>query len=153
MIISKLELNGFGKFKDKEIELSQGLNVVYGPNEAGKSTIQKFIEGMLFGFKKPYKSRRVFTYELLAYQPWEGKSYEGALEFENQGKLYRIERNFKEDDVIIRNAKTGESLNKKFKQHKGTKELNFAETHMNLNRNIFGNTISISHKTPLTIIY
>gem|GEM_PF-1829950 len=144
MIIKKLELNNFGKFKRKEIELSEGFNVIYGPNEAGKSTIQKFIEGIFFGFKKPYKSRRVFTYELLAYQPWEGEQYEGALEFENQGKLYRIDRNFKEDDVIIRNAQTGECLNKKFKQHKGTKELNFAETHMNLNRNIFSNTISIS---------
>ncbi|UNC92388.1 AAA family ATPase [Candidatus Contubernalis alkaliaceticus] len=144
MIIRKLELNGFGKFRNKEIQLSDGLNVIYGPNEAGKSTMQKFVEGMFFGFKKPYKSRRVFTYELLAYQPWEGEQYQGALEFENQGKVYRIDRNFKEDDVIIGNAQTGEILNKKFKQHKGTKEFNLAETHMNLNRNIFSNTISIS---------
>ncbi|PKM79292.1 MAG: hypothetical protein CVU88_06545, partial [Firmicutes bacterium HGW-Firmicutes-13] len=144
MILNRLYLKSFGKFKDKEIILTDGLNIIYGPNEAGKSTIQKFIEGMFFGFKKPYKSRRIFTNEQQSCQPWDSDIYTGILEYEHQGKKYQIERDFKNDDLVIRDVLTGENINKLFKQHKGTKELNFAENHMNINKNVFSNTISIS---------
>ncbi len=144
MKINRLYLKSFGKFKDKEITLTDGLNVVYGPNEAGKSTIQKFIEGMFFGFKKPFKSRRVFTNEIQAFHPWDDEKFQGILEYEHQGKHYQIERDFKNDEVAIRNLNTGEDITGTFKQHKGTKEYDFAESHMNINKNVFNNTISIS---------
>ena len=47
MIIKTLHLISFGKFKNKTIELSDGLNIIYGKNESGKSTIMKFIYAML----------------------------------------------------------------------------------------------------------
>ncbi len=144
MIISSLHLKGFGKFKNREIYFKEGLNVLFGPNEAGKTTLQKFIEGMLFGFKKPYKSRRVFTPEIQSYQPWESEVYAGVMEYQVQGKKYLVERDFKKDEVIIRDSITGEDITNSFSQHKGTKEYNFPEAHMNINRNIFCNTISIS---------
>ena len=50
MKIKTLHLIAFGKFKQTTIELDDGFNLIYGPNEAGKSTIQAFIEGMFFGF-------------------------------------------------------------------------------------------------------
>ena len=53
MIIKKLELTAFGKFNNTTIELSEGLNLIGGSNESGKSTIHKFVEGMFFGFFKP----------------------------------------------------------------------------------------------------
>ena len=43
MKIHKLKINAFGNIENKEIELSEGINVVYGKNEAGKSTLLKFI--------------------------------------------------------------------------------------------------------------
>ncbi len=144
MKINRLHLKSFGKFKDKEILLNDGLNVVYGPNEAGKSTIQKFIVGMFFGFKKPFKSRRVFTDEVQVFQPWEEENFRGILEYTHQGKYYQVERDFKNDEVVIRDVNTGKDITGTFKQHKGTKEYNFAESHMNINKNVFNNTISIS---------
>ena len=46
MKIKKLKINGFGKLKDKDIELKEGINIIYGKNEAGKSTLLKFITRM-----------------------------------------------------------------------------------------------------------
>ena len=43
MKIKKLKINGFGKLKDKSIELEDNINIIYGKNEAGKSTLLKYI--------------------------------------------------------------------------------------------------------------
>ena len=51
--IIRMQLIGFGKFRDRTIELSPGLNLLEGPNEAGKSTIQAFLTGMFYAFFHP----------------------------------------------------------------------------------------------------
>ena len=56
MIIKELKIDSFGGVENKHIPLSRGLNLVYGENEAGKSTIEEFIKVMLYGF--PQKSGR-----------------------------------------------------------------------------------------------
>ena len=63
MKIRKLGIKSFGKFKDKEIKFEDGLNVIYGNNEAGKSTAHKFIQGVFFGFFKPYSKNKIYSYE------------------------------------------------------------------------------------------
>ena len=50
MIIKSLEIISFGKFKNKTIDFDDGLNVICGDNESGKSTIMSFIYAMLYGF-------------------------------------------------------------------------------------------------------
>ena len=57
MKIKKLKINGFGKLKDKDIELKEGINIIYGKNEAGKSTLLKFITGMFYGVSKNKNSK------------------------------------------------------------------------------------------------
>ena len=59
--ITRLELVGFGKFRERTIDLTGGLNLIEGPNEAGKSTIQSFITGMFYGFFQPGTKRRSYT--------------------------------------------------------------------------------------------
>ncbi len=61
MIIKKLHIYGFGKFVDYKQELTSDINVFYGENEAGKSTIFSFIHAMLFGF--PAKNQTKTSYE------------------------------------------------------------------------------------------
>lgn len=63
MIIKTLSLRAFGKFKDTRVELKPGLNLVYGTNEAGKTTVQTFIQGMFFGFYKPYRKKKTYSEE------------------------------------------------------------------------------------------
>lgn len=52
MRICELVLRNFGKFTDKRIELSNGIQLIYGENESGKSTIHSFIKGMFFGIER-----------------------------------------------------------------------------------------------------
>lgn len=51
MRIDRLKVEGFGHFRKFELELKPGLNVLYGPNEAGKSTLLAFVRAILFGFE------------------------------------------------------------------------------------------------------
>ncbi len=94
MIISHLQLDHFGKFHETELNLNPGINIIYGPNESGKSTIHAFIQCMLFGAER-LRGRGAGKDAYTKYQPWElGGNYTGRLEFEHQGKHYRIVRNF-----------------------------------------------------------
>ena len=52
MNISEIRIKNFGKLHNINIHPISGINVVYGENEAGKSTLQHFITGMLFGLEK-----------------------------------------------------------------------------------------------------
>ena len=52
MKFERLVLKNFGKFQDKEIVLKDGINICYGGNESGKSTIHTFIESMIFGMER-----------------------------------------------------------------------------------------------------
>lgn len=80
MKIETLHVYGFGFLKDVVIDFHQPFHVIYGKNEAGKSTILAFIETMLFGFPKrqqPYdyapKSGGVYGGKLIASIPHAGK--------------------------------------------------------------------------------
>ena len=52
MRILDLHIDGFGKFHDLSVSFDKDLNVVYGKNEAGKSTLHTFIRCMLFGLER-----------------------------------------------------------------------------------------------------
>ena len=56
MKIKKIQIQQFGKLKNREISLEPGVNVIYGPNESGKSTLHGFLRGMFFGLPR-YRGR------------------------------------------------------------------------------------------------
>ena len=94
MKILKLKIRNFGKLKEKEIELSEGLNLIYGENESGKSTIHTFIRSMLFGLERG-RGRASVNDTYSRYEPWENPGfYSGSLRFESGGKTFCIDRNF-----------------------------------------------------------
>ena len=57
MKINKIKINSFGKLKEKEIELKNGINIIFGKNEAGKSTLLKFIVNSFYGTSKNKKGK------------------------------------------------------------------------------------------------
>lgn len=94
MKIRKLELKNFGKFKEKELCLEEGLHIIYGENESGKSTLHTFIKSMLFGLERG-RGRAAVCDTFSRYEPWENPAYyAGALVFECGGKRFRLERDF-----------------------------------------------------------
>ena len=84
MIIKQLNLDHFGKFHGREIDLNPGVNIIYGANESGKSTVHAFIQSMLFGAER-LRGRGAGRDAYSKYQPWEGgASYEGRMRLSYQ---------------------------------------------------------------------
>ncbi len=96
MKITEIRIKNFGKLHNVNIRPLPGLNVIYGENETGKSTLQQFIAGMLFG---PGKQRQANP----QYAPWDGNApYAGEIGFESGGEEYAIERDFSGKDAALR---------------------------------------------------
>ena len=94
MKILDLHIDGFGKFHNRDISFSDGLNIVYGKNEAGKSTLHTFIRGMFFGIERQ-RGRASKNDTYTKYEPWTNSgTYEGRMRIECGGQIYRIERRF-----------------------------------------------------------
>lgn len=112
MQITEAKIFNFGKIQNKAIQFHPGINIVYGRNEAGKTTLHSFLVGMLFGMEKG-RGRAGETDTYTRYEPWHAPSYySGALRFNVEGKCFYLERNFytKEKRDYLRNEMDGEEL-------------------------------------------
>ena len=122
MKIKKIYISAFGGLKDFTLELNDGLNVVYGNNEDGKSTVAAFIKAMFFGTGRSTKNLAESPRQ--KYTPWSGDTPAGRIYFENNNKNYCLEREFKKSDSTDRILLTdldsgkpieiGESVGKQF---------------------------------------
>ena len=110
MIFKELGLLNFGKFEDKKIELQDGINLIYGVNEGGKSTITNFIDGVLYGFSRDSLARKVRDELFEKSRPWTFNLYRGYIILNDSEEDYRISRDFDKDEVSILNLNTGEDL-------------------------------------------
>ena len=111
--INKLTLIEFGKFKDFSIDLSDGLNIIYGKNESGKSTVQLFIKAMFYGM--PSKKRKDEAIkERLRAVPWDGRNAAGIIRLSDGNSEMEIRRTFgktsRGDKIEVLNLKTGENI-------------------------------------------
>lgn len=111
MRIDKLHLQDFGQFHNKDISLAPGINLVYGANEAGKTTTKDFIVDMLYGIDKARGTAARFDhYEQK--KPINGSAFSGAMEVTTENGQYLIERNFarSEKKTTVRDLDTGREL-------------------------------------------
>ena len=109
MKIKSIYISAFGGVKDLRLNLEDNFNVIYGENENGKTTVMSFIKMMFYGSdrakgdlaKSPRKK----------YTPWDNSQMAGSIEFEKDGKNYRLERIFGEsnstDKVTLINTDLG----------------------------------------------
>lgn len=142
MKIKKIDINGFGKFEDRLFLLKPGMNVFYGCNESGKSTLQSFIKGMFFGLKGGRKSKDGTLPSAKQYKPWIAKTYGGILEYElDNGENYTITRNFDRNTISIYDQFSN-NITGKFPagREEGVK---FAEQHLGLSESCFERTVFI----------
>lgn len=111
MQIKEAKIFNFGKLQQREFRFEPGINIVYGPNEAGKSTLHAFLVAMLFGMEKTRGRGAKDGY--LRYEPWHAPAYySGALRFTVEGRPFYLERNFyhREKRELLRNEADGEEL-------------------------------------------
>ena len=92
MKIIQLNVSEFGCMKDRRIEPEGALNIIYGENESGKSTLLLFIKFMLYGLTR----RSATNSERERSVSWSGHRAAGSMTFSHGGKTYRIERSFNE---------------------------------------------------------
>ena len=102
MVIEKLYIKGFGKIKELDLSFFKGLNVIFGKNEAGKSTIMMFVKYMLYGMKKSNQKKDVISNPYSKYMPWHAGSFGGVIEYSlDDGSRYSIERDFHKNQTRI----------------------------------------------------
>lgn len=73
MKIKNIKINSFGKIKNKEINLGNNINIIYGKNESGKSTLLKFISNILYGSSKNKNKKEISDFD--KYKPWVGEEF------------------------------------------------------------------------------
>ena len=115
MVIEKIEIESFGGLKDYTLEFSDGFNLLYGGNEAGKSTVCAFLHAMFYGF--PNESKRLGIREDFRkrYAPWDGAKMAGRVTFRTgEGRRYVLSRRLgatsKRDKVQLLDGATWEEI-------------------------------------------
>ena len=143
MKINKIKINAFGKIKNKEINLENKINLIQGKNEAGKSTLIKFILNSFYGISKNKKGKEYSDFE--KYIPWFGEEFSGKIEYELDNKeKYEIFRDFKKKNPQIFNDKM-EDISKQFNIDK-TKGNEFFYEQTKIDENLFTSTILVNQQ-------
>lgn len=125
MKINELKVNSYGKLKDKDIALEDGINVIYGENEKGKSTLLNFMVNIFYGASRNKKGRDVSDYE--RYKPWDTEEFSGKLVYTlDNGEKYEVFREFSKKSPKIYNSEM-EDVSKEYSVDKTSGSQFFVE--------------------------
>ena len=143
MKINKLKINSYGKLKEKELSFKDNINIIYGKNEAGKSTLLNFITNCFYGISKNKNGKEISDFE--KYKPWVGEEFSGKLEYEldNKEKI-KIFRDFKKKNPKIFNDNM-EDISKEFNIDKN-KGNEFFYEQTNVDEELFLSTIIVNQQ-------
>ena len=112
MKIKQLKINSYGKLKNKELNFKNGINIVEGKNESGKSTIFHFIVNSFYGISKNKKGKEYSDFE--KYKPWGEEEFSGKIVYElDNGESFEVFRDFKKKNPKIFNENK-EDISKQF---------------------------------------
>ena len=138
MEIKKIKINSNGNLKNKEIELKNKINIIYGKNESGKSTLFHFIKNIFYGISKNKNGKEISDYE--KYLPWTGEEFSGKIKYSMQdGKTYEIFRDFHKKNPKIYNENL-EEISKEFSTNKKDGNQFFYEQ-TKIDENTFSSTV------------
>jgi uncharacterized protein YhaN len=94
MKLVALRIEGFGRLTERAFTFDPGFNVVYGPNEAGKSTLTNAILALLYGFPRGERD---------AWRPWSGARYAATLSYVlSDGRVFEVQRDFEREPKGVR---------------------------------------------------
>ena len=140
MKIDDFKINNYGKIENSEVFLQNGINLIKGYNEAGKSTILSFLNSMLYGIDKTKKGN-ISEYD--KYLPWLSTNFSGSMNYRlDNGNNYYVFRDFKKITPIILDRNRND-ITANFKQSK--KGIDFLEGQIGVDKKTFQNT-SISYQ-------
>lgn len=147
MKIRTLKINQFGKLQNKEIDLKEHINIIYGKNESGKSTLLKFILAVFYGLSKNKNGKDYTDFE--KYTPWKENDFSGKIKYELEDKTtYEVFREFKKKSPKIYNEDL-EEISKNFTIDKTNGNRFFTEQ-TGVEEDLFTSTIvSMQNETKL----
>jgi len=100
--IKNIKINNYGTLKQKEINLENNINIIYGKNESGKSTLLNYLKNIFYGISKNKNGKEISDYE--KYLPWVGEEFSGKIKYQlNNGNTFEIFRDFNKKNPIIFN--------------------------------------------------
>ncbi|MBO5358932.1 MAG: AAA family ATPase, partial [Clostridia bacterium] len=109
MKINSIYISAFGGVKDLRLDLNDSFNIIYGENEQGKTTVMSFIKMMFYGSERAKNDLAKSPRK--KYTPWDNSQMAGSIDFEKNGKNYRLERIFGDsnstDKVTLINTDLG----------------------------------------------
>lgn len=137
-----MDLKGFGRFSQQVLVPGPGLNLVYGPNESGKSTLMAFVHAMFFGLRGGRRGRQGELSALRRYEPWSGGAYQGILWYElANGDAFRVGRNFARGTVHLQDAHHND-ISSRFALDRETGPL-FAQAQLGLDGDAFLHSVMV----------
>lgn len=137
MYINKLHLRAFGKFSAKRIYFGSKFNIIYGENEAGKSTIHNFIEAILYGFGEDENG--IIKYN--KYKPWDNSLYKGTLGMSmRNGEKYVVSKDFLLGTTQVFKKESSDRSDPEMVEEDIPSPGDFF---FNMNRTSFRNTVSV----------
>lgn len=140
MKINKIQINGFGNIANKTMDFSDGINIIHGNNESGKSTTVHFIKSMFYGINKN-KAGNNFS-ELERFKPWKDNDFSGKIEYIHDGKKYLAYRDFNRNNSKVFDEE-GNEITALFNKDKSRGvELGF--THLGVDEETFFNSVFIT---------
>lgn len=102
MKIENIKINSYGSLKEKEINLQNNLNIIYGKNESGKSTLLNYIKNIFYGISKNKNGKEISDYE--KYKPWVGEEFLGKIKYRlDDEESYEIYRDFTKKNAKLFN--------------------------------------------------
>lgn len=140
MKIRKVQINGFGNIENKVIDFSDGINLIYGENEAGKSTLVNFIKCVFYGVNKNKAGNEYSDYE--KYKPWKDIDFSGKIEYELQGKTYTVFRDFNRNNCKVYNENGNDITNEFSKDKSRGSEVGLV--HFGVDEETFINTLFVN---------
>jgi len=128
MKINRVYIKNFGGICNREYDLSDGLNVIFGMNESGKSTFLSFIRFMFYGAKKQRSKELSFRDK---YMPWNGEGMSGEIVYTHDGAEFSLSRTVsssaRKSDVVLINKTTGEEVSGALAEDIGTELFGMSE--------------------------
>lgn len=140
MKIKKIQINGFGNIENKVIDFSDGINLIYGENESGKSTLVNFIKCVFYGVNKNKAGNEYSDYE--KYKPWKDIDFSGKVEYELQGKTYTVFRDFNRNNCKVYDEKGIDITNEFSKDKSRGSEVGLV--HFGVDEETFINTLFVN---------
>ena len=143
MIIKNIKINNFGKLENKELQFGDNINLIYGENESGKSTLLKFISSMFYGVSKNKNGKNITDYD--KYKPWNNGEFSGKIKYElDNGETFEVFREFDKKNPKIFNEKL-EDISKTFNIDK-TKGNQFFYDQTKVDEELFSSTMVSEQK-------